>query len=77
MSLNPVPVHQPCMLKLLNPRTPTHTHTHADVKTSLMELHDLGPCKLFDTAGLDEPGELGAKKRAKVCARLHGQLFAV
>lgn len=39
----------------------------ADVKTSLMELHDLGPCKLFDTAGLDEPGELGAKKRAKVC----------
>lgn len=38
----------------------------ADVKTSLMELHDLGPCKLFDTAGLDEPGELGAKKRAKV-----------
>jgi hypothetical protein len=31
-----------------------------------MELHDLGPCKLFDTAGLDEPGELGAKKRAKV-----------
>jgi hypothetical protein len=38
-----------------------------DVKTSLMELHDLGPCKLFDTAGLDEPGELGAKKRAKVC----------
>lgn len=32
-----------------------------------MELHDLGPCKLFDTAGLDEPGELGAKKRAKVC----------
>lgn len=42
-----------------------------DVKTSLMELHDLGPCKLFDTAGLDEPGELGAKKRAKV--RDHGQ----
>lgn len=39
-----------------------------DVKTSLMELHDLGPCKLFDTAGLDEPGELGAKKRAKVGA---------
>jgi hypothetical protein len=38
----------------------------SDVKTSLMELHDLGPCKLFDTAGLDEPGELGAKKRAKV-----------
>jgi hypothetical protein len=31
-----------------------------------MELHDLGPVKLFDTAGLDEGGELGAKKRAKV-----------
>lgn len=40
----------------------------SDVKTSLMELHDLGPCKLFDTAGLDEPGELGAKKRSKVGA---------
>jgi hypothetical protein len=31
-----------------------------------MELHDLGPVKLFDTAGLDEDGELGAKKRSKV-----------
>lgn len=48
-----------CALRCLAPRS-------ADVKTSLMELHDLGPCKLFDTAGLDEPGELGAKKRAKV-----------
>ena len=25
----------------------------------------MGPCKLFDTAGLDELGRLGAKKRAK------------
>lgn len=30
-----------------------------------MEIHGLGPCKLFDTAGLDELGRLGAKKRAK------------
>jgi hypothetical protein len=55
------------MLTLGVPATPSlPSPSPPDVKTSLMELHDLGPCKLFDTAGLDEPGELGAKKRAKV-----------
>eukprot|EP00775_Hariotina_reticulata_P012305 gene12305-12441_t len=44
--------------------------TTADVKTSLMELHDLGPVKLFDTAGIDEAGELGEKKRRKSLAAL-------
>lgn len=39
--------------------------TTADAKVTLMEIHGLGPCKLFDTAGLDELGRLGAKKRAK------------
>jgi predicted GTPase len=37
--------------------------TTADVKVALMELHDVGPSKLFDTAGIDEQGELGEKKR--------------
>ncbi|KAG2501618.1 hypothetical protein HYH03_000123 [Edaphochlamys debaryana] len=39
--------------------------TTADVKPVLLELHDLGPAKLLDTAGLDEQGELGEKKRRK------------
>ncbi|GLC62896.1 hypothetical protein PLESTB_001956500 [Pleodorina starrii] len=39
--------------------------TTADVKTVLLELHDLGPAKLLDTAGLDEEGLLGDKKRRK------------
>jgi [FeFe] hydrogenase H-cluster maturation GTPase HydF len=39
--------------------------TTADTKTALLELHGLGPVKLFDTAGLDESGALGAKKRRK------------
>jgi hypothetical protein len=30
--------------------------TTADVKAALMELHDIGPAKLFDTAGVDEQG---------------------
>lgn len=30
-----------------------------------MELHDIGPVKLFDTAGIDEGGVLGEKKRRK------------
>lgn len=46
-----------------------HTH-NTDVKTSLMELHDLGPVKLFDTAGIDESGQLGEKKRKKSLAAL-------
>ena len=39
--------------------------TTADTKIALQEIHGLGPVKLFDTAGLDEAGELGSKKRAK------------
>ncbi|KAG2449994.1 hypothetical protein HYH02_000098 [Chlamydomonas schloesseri] len=39
--------------------------TTADVKTVLLELHALGPAKLLDTAGLDEAGVLGDKKRRK------------
>ncbi|GLI60361.1 hypothetical protein VaNZ11_002485 [Volvox africanus] len=43
----------------------SHPGTTADVKTVLLELHDLGPAKLLDTAGLDEEGVLGDKKRRK------------
>lgn len=39
--------------------------TTADTVVTLMEIHDLGPVKLFDTAGIDEQGELGEKKRRK------------
>ncbi len=44
--------------------------TTADTKIALQEIHGLGPVKLFDTAGLDEAGELGSKKRAKGLADL-------
>ncbi|GKT35305.1 GTPase mss1/trme, putative [Aduncisulcus paluster] len=37
--------------------------TTADVKISHMQLHKFGPSKLFDTAGLDEIGILGEKKK--------------
>ena len=37
-----------------------------DAQTVLMELHEVGPAKLFDTAGIDETGLLGEKKRRKV-----------
>jgi [FeFe] hydrogenase H-cluster maturation GTPase HydF len=40
--------------------------TTSDTKVALMEIHGLGPVKLFDTAGLDEATGLGAKKREKV-----------
>lgn len=30
-----------------------------------MEMHDLGPVKLFDTPGINEEGLLGEKKRRK------------
>lgn len=40
--------------------------TTADNKVSLMELHATGPIKIFDTAGIDEEGILGEKKRRKV-----------
>lgn len=39
--------------------------TTADVKTTVMEIHELGPVKIFDTAGIDETGELGEKKKIK------------
>ncbi|KAA8496977.1 tRNA modification GTPase MnmE [Porphyridium purpureum] len=39
--------------------------TTADTKVTLLELHGIGPCKVFDTAGLDESGDLGAKKLRK------------
>ncbi|OUM59080.1 hypothetical protein PIROE2DRAFT_64005 [Piromyces sp. E2] len=39
--------------------------TTADVKVALMEIHNIGPCKLFDTAGYDEEGKLGQKKLHK------------
>lgn len=40
--------------------------TTADTKIALQEIHGLGPVKLFDTAGIDEQGSLGDKKRKKV-----------
>jgi len=44
--------------------------TTTDTKISFFEIHGLGPVKLYDTAGYDEPGELGGKKRDKVLAGL-------
>lgn len=44
--------------------------TTADTKIALMELHAAGPVKLFDTAGIDEEGGLGDKKRRKVLATI-------
>ena len=39
--------------------------TTADTKVALCEIHGMGPVKLFDSAGMDEKGELGEKKRRK------------
>ncbi len=39
--------------------------TTTDSKIALCEIHGLGPVKIIDTAGLDEPFELGDKKRKK------------
>ncbi len=39
--------------------------TTADTVVTLMEIHGIGPVKIFDTAGIDEQGELGEKKRRK------------
>ncbi len=44
--------------------------TTADVKSSVMEIHSLGPVRILDTAGLDEASDLGGKKRAKALAAL-------
>ena len=40
--------------------------TTSDTKISLMEIHGIGPVRIFDTAGIDEHGGLGDKKRKKV-----------
>jgi len=39
--------------------------TTADIKSMPAEIHGLGPVNLFDTAGIDEDGVLGEKKRTK------------
>ncbi len=39
--------------------------TTSDIKTAIMEIHGLGPIKLLDTAGVDDGGRLGDKKRRK------------
>jgi hypothetical protein len=44
--------------------------TTADVRSAVMEVHSLGPARILDTAGLDEEGALGAKKRSKAMAAL-------
>lgn len=44
--------------------------TTADTKIALQEIHGMGPVKLFDTAGYDEKGDLGEKKRSKVFSDL-------
>ncbi len=44
--------------------------TTADIKSAIMEIHGLGPVRILDTAGLDESGELGEKKRRRAMAAL-------
>ena len=39
--------------------------TTADTVTTIMEIHGVGPCKILDTAGIDEESSLGDKKRRK------------
>ncbi len=43
----------------------SHPGTTADTVTARMEIHELGPVKLLDTAGLDEYTGVGKKKRKK------------
>jgi [FeFe] hydrogenase H-cluster maturation GTPase HydF len=40
--------------------------TTADTKAALAEIHGIGPVRLMDTAGINETGILGDKKRKKV-----------
>jgi [FeFe] hydrogenase H-cluster maturation GTPase HydF len=47
-----------------------HPGTTADIKTSVMELHQVGPIKIFDTPGIDEEGPLGKKKKEKTLQAL-------
>jgi small GTP-binding protein len=51
--------------------------TTADIKSALMEIHAIGPCKLLDTAGLDEESQLGEKKRRKTLDALEEVDLAV
>lgn len=51
--------------------------TTADIKSALLEIHAIGPCKLLDTAGLDEESGLGEKKRQKTLAALEEVDLAV
>lgn len=44
--------------------------TTADTKVTLQEVHGMGPVKIFDTAGADETGFLGEKKRKKIFSDL-------
>lgn len=44
--------------------------TTADTKTALCEIHGLGPVRILDTAGIDEEGVLGGKKRARALSDL-------
>ncbi len=44
--------------------------TTADIKSTVMEIHALGPVRILDTAGLDEESGLGKKKRLKTLAAL-------
>ncbi len=51
--------------------------TTADIKSSVMEIHALGPVRILDTAGLDEESNLGEKKRRKTLAALEEVDLAV
>ena len=44
--------------------------TTTDTKIAMAEIHGLGPVKIMDTAGFDEPLGLGDKKRKKCIAAL-------
>ncbi len=44
--------------------------TTSDTKISLIEIHGIGPVRIFDTAGIDEHGVLGDKKRKKAMSDL-------
>lgn len=39
--------------------------TTSDARVTVAQFHGLGPVKLFDTAGIDEGGRLGVKRRLK------------
>ena len=55
----------------------TQPGTTADIKSALLEIHAIGPCKVLDTAGLDEESRLGEKKRRKTLDALEEVDLAV